>query len=1237
MPALAEQTQATVDVPAWLPDKAQGGWGGNHNSTLEKDPQGLILKAGHESYYGSAFRGLGAIDLDQCPFFVVEVDLAQGAFGCKLINEAKRDKQVIFKATPGDRCCMTYLPAQTGWKGKARLTIGIYCHGEDTSLRVKSIQFVARPSKELMDRYDQVRNLLFNSSFEMDKPGKPAMQTWHRLGNYLRYETPWRIVREGAFHKNQCARTAKPGKLIVQREIHSPAARVYTFSAHLKASRASHRARLAVTLYRQGRPFRTRTESEDIVVGKDWARYHMTIDVPVVRNRVYLGPTDIAIESLDDGELLVDALQLEVAKVPTMYGLNRRLLIYKRAANLRSPLYKPVTDPPAPASMPKRPTAAIPLSPLDGQPPPAKGWPMSGMVTLPQGQSYDIRTWRFRNDDGTCLPTQSRVLARWKRDGSIKAAQVAARADGSKQWTLEYNSTAPAPTAVSEAERLGVKIPDESRSPRSLPRTFIVTSLDGREFANEDKPLSMRMEERGPIRTVVRAEGAHRSDTGEPLLSYVTRASGWPQTGFSRLEYTWVNTNASPSVVVSSIAARMALDRSRTKAAVFFGPNGRAHEVNLAAPASILQCNERGKYFYEIRQGDGEPQRFEGKAEGRVRLDLGDHVLDVLVEDWWQNHPMEIAVDRNNLTIYFWSPRVKAVELTRGVAKTYIVNSWSGPKSKAPERMGGPAILVPATSVHCRSGLFGGAILPSAGSPFTIFENAVNSRACRARMDPEVMLATDSYGQFNYGDCMGDGGWANLETQRGHAAWFHYLRTGDPRMFAVAQAAARHYRDIDIDQLSGGTYTHNPSHTLGGKSASHAWIQSMLDHYLVTGERRSMEVALLHADYLRNMPPRKLARGGRTVTRILDNMADLYMVTGDDELVERYHQIAAAQRENVVAGKSRFPGVFQQERYGQWTYPAGFPPWYGLYSQVKMRLATGDPSWEKALAEELGYAMAKLPYKYAWPDYFQGNDLTDDQRIVRCLAEGAIGDRGCMLFPALGYGYRWTRDRRYLDIGMATVYIAIISREFQDPLYALAAVFLEQAREAGLGADDEKRCYQQAIDIMKRAARPALSNPGFEEGRKDWRAWSVKSATSSFWVPVRDKCLLPDTQTRKEGKQSLHVILRRKCPPWGSSVPLDSEYFVLDKGRKYTIEGWVRTRNDVNASVYLSVRPLSAEVEPQGFRGAVAKPGPDGWRRWKVEAIAEVDSLARLRLTIGRPHAKAEGDAWWDGIEVEQE
>ena len=63
-----------------------------------------------------------------------------------------------------------------------------------------------------------------------------------------------------------------------------------------------------------------------------------------------------------------------------------------------------------------------------------------------------------------------------------------------------------------------------------------------------------------------------------------------------------------------------------------------------------------------------------------------------------------------------------------------------------------------------------------------------------------------------------------------------------------------------------------------------------------------------------------------------------------------------------------------------------------------------------------------------------------------------------MLFPGLAHMYQWTGERRYFEIGMKAVYIAIVSREHSDPLYALASSVLEQARRENLTADDERMC-----------------------------------------------------------------------------------------------------------------------------------------------------------------------------------
>lgn len=1116
-------------------------------------------------------------------------------------------------------------------------------------------------------------NLLFDAGFEGSTVGKAPRQTWHRVGSYLPEPTPWKTVDDEAFEGKRCLKTSKKGSVVLQREIWMPGG-LYIFSAYLKAFRPEHRVRMWVRTYRygyhQGEPFIVdKVDDRTVAVTTEWTRYAMPLNLPIIRNRHLVGPLDLGIESLDDGELWLDAIQFEPGDTPTPFLCNDP--IYERLPDLRTPLYKPVEDPPQPdRSGPERP-GCIPLKSMYPPEHIPRGWPMIGTVTLPEGQTYDVATWLLRSNDGKRLATQWRVLARWKRDGSIKAVQVISEYDGADGWMIEYGTKPDRPawpdgikTEVSD-KRVQLRTPSltieiekngscglKIASLGGSETRFFTETVDGARFQSASSgAAAVRLEENGPARAVVRIEGDHKDKEERHLLSYVARVNLFRAQPLVRLEYTWINTNASSSTPVGAIGWHIPFGRLKAKRVVFAGADGRRHAIDLAGgPVSINQFNSEGRYVYEILSETGAIERFTGKAEGEMQIEFGDEILLLHICDWWQNHSLGIRVGAKDASIYFWPPWANAVDLSRGMSKTFLVDLWFGSKEQAPHAVKGPVQLVPPAEVYCRSGLFGGEILPQTGSPFPLFERISGSGPCLDRMLFSYRDKYDLYGQFNYGDTVGDGGWGNLESYLDHAMWLEYIRTGNPQFFEIAQAASRHYRDIDTSQISGSPIEHNLSHTLGGENTSHAWVQGILDQYILTGELRSLEVLILHVDFLKQLSSEKLTGGGRTVTRVLDTLADLYMLTGDDELIERYRQICAAQRENIRKGDSPVPGLFQslsyrtmkrsdgvwtKEKKGEWVYPCGMESWYGLYSLVKMWLATGQEEWSQFLTEEIGYAMAPKVFAADRPEYFGDNPLTTDQRIIRCLAESLIGNRGCVLFPVLGYAYHITGDRRYLEIGMTAVYIAMISEQYKDPLYVLAGIFLEQARRAGLGEADERRYYQAAIEIMKGTAHPCLANPGFEDGLKGWIAWRYKGA-GSYWDPIRQAYLNIDTSQKKEGRQSLHMIVRNPTQKLaGGEIPLESDDFLLEPGRTYRLTGWVKLQGEVRPIVLFNLRPLSVDAQPTSIEAHIGPPEADGWQQWRLEAKADIASVGRLMLILLRATRNSEGEAWFDGIIVE--
>jgi len=130
---------------------------------------------------------------------------------------------------------------------------------------------------------------------------------------------------------------------------------------------------------------------------------------------------------------------------------------------------------------------------------------------------------------------------------------------------------------------------------------------------------------------------------------------------------------------------------------------------------------------------------------------------------------------------------------------------------------------------------------------------------------------TRAYGMLNFGDWWGERkyNWGNIEYDTQHAFFQHFVRTGDIRYYYTAEQAARHNGDVDTVHFHsdpnrvGGVYTHSLGHTgsyfaagvvdSGSPSAgftdSHTWTEGHLEAFLLTGDRRHLDNALLISDF----------------------------------------------------------------------------------------------------------------------------------------------------------------------------------------------------------------------------------------------------------------------------------------------------------------------------------------------------------------------------------------------------
>lgn len=249
-----------------------------------------------------------------------------------------------------------------------------------------------------------------------------------------------------------------------------------------------------------------------------------------------------------------------------------------------------------------------------------------------------------------------------------------------------------------------------------------------------------------------------------------------------------------------------------------------------------------------------------------------------------------------------------------GLAKTHEMllsfhaRDWETARSRQLNEVfqAAPAAVVSPGWV-CGSGVFG-RMHPRDEERFPRIERALNDTIDTIMRQ---QVSDRDYGMFNYGDSHHNWDWAgrrwNLHriwrnTHHGWTRWpwLMYARTGEKRLLDWADANARHVADVDhchhttedlaglsypLQKLVGGIcdykgFVHWAS---GGRLHYNSVADSMIWHYYVTGNRRSLTTALEHgAALIADGKPLPHREGSGRAT----SAAALYFLTWDNDYLE---------------------------------------------------------------------------------------------------------------------------------------------------------------------------------------------------------------------------------------------------------------------------------------------------------------------------------------------------------------
>ena len=446
-----------------------------------------------------------------------------------------------------------------------------------------------------------------------------------------------------------------------------------------------------------------------------------------------------------------------------------------------------------------------------------------------------------------------------------------------------------------------------------------VTDDAGKVFASDTPAEGVEVEEAGPLRAVVKVTGHHRDAEGKAFLAYINRFVFTAGSPLVRLCYTWGNDRDEEFTRFRAISLDIPFP---TRDAAWRVGLGAGKERAGRGAASLRQMRDNAFTLESAGSAGDKGER----ADGWVDLSAGGLGLTAAVRDFWQLYPKALRVTDAGLSLDLCPPFEQGTydacskleeikhffyvmggryKVRQGVQKQHeVLLAFRAPeweKGRVGERENGGAGAGGTRRSSGTPDVSHSPTPPLSHSPAQLaraFQEApiavcTPERYCGTKVFGEVLPATagrsaeyervcegvyqfyvanrergHEYGMLNFGDQFGERkvNWANGEYDHHHAFLMQFIRTGDPKWYALGERAARHAIDVDTCHYGprqGGEWIHSMGHTGGyftqqyegngipggGFTPSHTWTEGFCDWFFLSGDPTAAENAGLVADH----------------------------------------------------------------------------------------------------------------------------------------------------------------------------------------------------------------------------------------------------------------------------------------------------------------------------------------------------------------------------------------------------
>jgi hypothetical protein len=552
------------------------------------------------------------------------------------------------------------------------------------------------------------------------------------------------------------------------------------------------------------------------------------------------------------------------------------------------------------------------------------------------------------------------------------------------------------------------KFSDSERVTASEDAGIILTAPDGQTFRADLSSAHLTVDEFGPLRASVRIDGRHQSARGA-MFRYVVRCHFFRGCPFVRMHYTFIND--SPDALMAQIKS---LDLA------FSIAGGRDTHIVLdgqeRAAGRLLQVDDT-RYDLDGKSAGRRAQGWAALAADGHGLAVG---VREFWQNWPKG--LDVTSDRIRVGIcpglpsklYDGKPLHEECKLYYylrdgnysfkvGVARTHEL--WATFFVGKPDpgqfssffRAAEVPLLAQCSPEYVAACGAVGPLSP-AGSKNSGEYDAVAQSFFEQHLADRNRVR--EYGLLNYGDWYNTAwdSWGNLEYDTARIWFQQYFRTGDRRYFDRAEQAARHLIDVDVvhavnplvqaypgsaSMLPGQIWAHCVGHTggyyghyLDGKYSDlaalkmtgayqlglydfgHVWVGGAFDYYLLTGDHRARDVAVLVSDTMARLCPTRYSDHIRNVGWPMHLLLNAYEATAD----KKYLVAAGKQWEVLKKHLDPKAGWVVLLAYGHCSVPAEsgrcrgnnmYMLGFTLTALARYHRITGDPEVLKALTTGL--------------------------------------------------------------------------------------------------------------------------------------------------------------------------------------------------------------------------------------------------------------------------------------------